>query len=124
MKQIWSQPDYNSAKTYAHSFIESIEKSYPEATEVLEDGLEDSLQCYSFTPIDFRKIASNNMLEQLNREICRRTTVVGIFPSMDSYIRLVVRYLIEYSEDWSMSYCYINPNTLQQVKGKRQKSVD
>ncbi|TCS77080.1 transposase, partial [Pectinatus cerevisiiphilus] len=78
---------------------------------------------YSFAPIDFRKIASTNMLERLNREIRRRTTVVGIFPSMDSYIRLVVTYLIEYSEDWSTSRCYINPNTLQQVKEKRQKSV-
>jgi transposase-like protein len=53
---------------------------------------------------DFRKIASTNMLERLNREIRRRTTVVGIFPRMDSYIRLVTTYLIEYSEDWSMSH--------------------
>ena len=37
-------------------------------------------------------------------------------------VRLTM-YLIEYSEDWSMSHCYINPNTLQQVKEKRQKSV-
>ena len=63
------------------------------------------------------------MLERLNREIRRRTTVVGIFPSMDSYIRLVTTYLIEYSEDWSMSHCYIKPDTLQQVQEKRQKSV-
>ena len=63
------------------------------------------------------------MLERLNREIRRRTTVVGIFPSMDSYIRLVTMYLIEYSEDWSMSHCYIKPDTLQQVQEKRQKSV-
>jgi transposase-like protein len=63
------------------------------------------------------------MLERLNREIRRRTTVVGIFPSMDSYIRLVTTYLIEYSEDWSMRHCYIKPDTLQQVQEKRQKSV-
>ncbi|WP_196606695.1 IS256 family transposase [Pectinatus frisingensis] len=123
LKQIWLQPDYDSAKEYAHSFIESVEKSYPEATAVLEDGLDDSLQFYDFTPIDFRKITSTNMLERLNREIRRRTTVVGIFPSMDSYIRLVTTYLIEYSEDWSMSHCYIKPDTLQQVQEKRQKSV-
>mgnify|MGYP000470483629 CR=1 FL=1 len=115
LKQIWLQPDYDSAKEYAHSFIESVEKSYPEATAVLEDGLEDSLQFYDFTPIDFRKIASTNMLERLNREIRRRTTVVGIFPSMDSYVRLVTSYLIEYSEDWSSGRSYINPKIITEL---------
>ena len=43
-----------------------------------------------------------NMLEWLNKEIRRRTRVVGIFPNPDSYLRLVTVYLMEYSEEWSV----------------------
>ena len=42
LKQIWLQPDYDSAKAYAHSFIEIVEQSYPKATAVLEEGLDCS----------------------------------------------------------------------------------
>jgi putative transposase len=96
LKQIWLQPDLESAKKYANALMDTYENQYPGAVEVLESGLEDSLQFYNFNRLDDRKISSTNMLERLNREIRRRTSVVGIFPSMDSYIRLVTTYLIEY----------------------------
>lgn len=79
--------------------MDDYEAKYPEAIKKLEEGLEDSLQFFNFEQIDSRKIASTNMIKRLNREIRRRTKVVGIFPSLDSYIRLVTSYLIEYSED-------------------------
>ena len=75
-------------------------------------GLEESLQFFNFPEIDARKISSTNLLERLNKEIRRRTKVVGIFPSMDSYIRLVTSYLIEYSEDCSSGRSYINPKVI------------
>lgn len=93
LKQIWLMPDLDSAKAYAHSLMDTYEKQYPAAIEILESGLEDSLQFYNFEQIDHRKISSTNMLERLNREIRRRTSVVGIFPSIDSYTRLVTSYL-------------------------------
>ena len=108
LKQIWLQPDYNTAKKYANSLMDEYEAKYSEAINILEDGLEDSLQFFNFNEIDSRKISSTNLLERLNREIRRRTKVVGIFPGMDSYIRLVTSYLIEYSEDWSSGRSYIN----------------
>ena len=49
------------------------------------------------------KISSSNMIERLNREIRRRTSVIGIFPNKSSYVRLVTTYLMEYAEDWSAS---------------------
>jgi len=119
LKQIWLQPDIESAKAYANSLMDQYENLYPSAIEVLELGLEDSLQFYNFERMDFRKISSTNMLERLNREIRRRTNVVGIFPSMDSYIRLVTTYLIEYAEDWSSGRCYIKPETIQLTQEDR-----
>jgi len=67
----------------------------------LKKGWKDSLPFFHFEQMDHRKISSTNILERLNREIRRRTKVVGIFPNMDSYIRLVTSYLMENSEDCS-----------------------
>ena len=57
------------------------------------------------------------MLERLNKEIRRRTRVVGIFPSSDSYLRLVTSYLLEYSEDWSVTKAYLSPKSLENTIG-------
>lgn len=118
LKQIWLQPDYESARKYARSLMDEYELRYPTAVETLEEGLEDSLQFFNFKEIDHRKISSTNILERLNREIRRRTKVVGIFPSMNSYIRLVTSYMIEYSEDWSSSRSYINPEIVNAIQQK------
>lgn len=123
LKQIWLQPDLEGAKHYAHMLMDTYESPYPGAIEVLESGLEDSLQFYNFERMDSRKISSTNMLERLNREIRRRTAVVGIFPSMDSYIRLVTTYLIEYGEDWSTGRCYIKPEIIQLTQEDRLKAA-
>jgi len=116
LKQIWLQPDMESAQAYANSFMDTYENKYPGAIKILEEGLEDSLQFYTFKRIDHRKISSTNILERLNREIRRRTAVVGVFPNMDSYIRLITTYLIEYSEEWSTGRSYVKPEIIQLTK--------
>lgn len=113
LKQIWLAPDAKSARKRADLLTEEYEKRFPEAIQILEDGLEDSLQFYSFPALDSRKIASSNMLERLNKEIRRRTRVVGIFPNPDSYVRLVATYLMEYAEDWSDSRSYFSSESIR-----------
>lgn len=115
LKQIWLAPDAKAARKRADSLAEEYEKRFPEAIQILEDGLEDSLQFYSFPALDFRKIASSNMLERLNKEIRRRTRVVGIFPNPDSYVRLVATYLMEYAEDWSDARAYFSSEAIQKA---------
>ena len=83
--------------------------------ECLENGLEDSLTFYSFPMIDQRKIASSNMIERLNREIRRRTRVVGIFPNEASYVRLVCSYILEYAEDWAYERVYLSPGSIRKM---------
>ncbi len=61
------------------------------------------------------RISSTNELERINREIRRRSRVVGVFPSVNSYLRLIVSYLMEYTEDWSNEYAYIKPNRFIQA---------
>ncbi len=99
-----------------NDFCEEYEKAFPKAVECLEEGFEDSVQFYAFEELDSRKISSTNTLERLNREIRRRSSVVGIFPSTDSYIRLITSYLLEYSEDWQTERCYINASSIKVQK--------
>lgn len=114
LKEIWLAPDEAEAKKRAEEFIKKYIDRYPRAIKCLEEGLDDSLSFYSFPSIEAKKISSTNMLERLNREIRRRTRVVGIFPNEESYTRLVTMYLIEYSEDWSVTRGgYFSPRALR-----------
>ena len=115
LKQIWQQPDRRSAEKLAELIIEEYESKYPEAMSCLEEGLEDSLQFYNFPEVDKRRISSINVLERTNRQIRRRSRVVGVFPSVSSYLRLITSYLMEYMEDWANEYAYIKPEKLRSV---------
>ena len=123
LKQIWLQPDIDSARVYADNLMDVYESRYPEAARILEEGIEDSIQFYTFKHMDHRKISSTNMLERLNREIRRRTNVVGVFPNMESYIRLVTSHLIEYSEDWCAGKAYVNPEKISLIQEERQMAA-
>ena len=107
LKLIWKAPDEKTARALKEDFCREYENRYPKAVECLEQGFEDSIGFYAFEELDSRKISSTNTLERLNREIRRRSSVVGIFPSTDSYIRLITSYLLEYSEDWQTDRSYM-----------------
>ena len=112
LKEIWLAPDAPIARERAVALSKKYASRYPKAIETLENGLEDSLAFYAFPQLDSRKIASTNMLERLNEEIRRRTKIIGIFPNPSSYVRLVTTYLMEYSEDWSVSRAYMRQSSL------------
>ena len=89
-------------------------------SNALKMALKTHCSSLSLLKIDHRKISSTNTLERLNVEIRRRSRVVGIFPSMSSYIRLISSYLLEYEEDWQTGRSYINREVLarQRIKLK------
>ena len=92
--------------------VDSYAKRFPKAVQCLEEGVEDSLAFYALPMLDARKISSSNMIERLNREIRRRTSVIGIVPNESSYVRLVTTYLMEYAENWSVSRAYISHESI------------
>jgi len=107
LKQIWLEPDKKSARRAATALLDDYGKRFPEAVCCLEEGLEDSLSFYDFPEVDKKRISSTNGQERLNMEIRRRSRVVGVFPSVESYLRLTICYLVEYSEDWGSERSYI-----------------
>ena len=112
LKGIWMTTDPAIARQRAKELADEYKDRRPRAIDTLEEGLDDALTFLSFPSLDSRKVSSNNMLERLNREIRRRTKVVGIFPNSDSYLRLVTVHLMEYSEDWSVSRSYLSEESL------------
>ena len=123
LKTIWLQPTKKRAYQTARMLIDEYEERFPDAMRVLEEGLEDALQFMTFSFLDHRKISSTNIIERLHREIRRRSRVVGIFPSMDSYLRLVSAYLIEYAEDWSTGKCYVRPLLIEEQRAALRKAA-
>ena len=115
LKGIWLTTDLETAKQRAQELADQYKEKCPKAIETLEEGLEDALTFLAFPKLDARKVSSNNMLERLNKEIRRRTRVVGIFPNPESYLRLVTVYLMEYSEDWSVTRSYLSEESLKSL---------
>ena len=64
------------------------------------------------------KVKAQEALGRLNREIRRRSKVVGIFPNKDSYIRLITTYLMEYEEEWQSGRVYVSVQSLAEQRLK------
>lgn len=115
LKLIWQAPNRELALKRAQELMEAYEHRFPKAVSTLEAGLEDSLSYLAFPSLDARKISSNNLIERLNKEIRRRTKVIGIFPNPESYVRLITIYLMEYAEDWSASKAYLSEKSIEDI---------
>ena len=80
--------------------------------QLLEDAEEDLLAFYRFPPEHWTKLRSTNPLERVNKEIGRRSDVVGIFPNDASVIRLVGALLIEQNDEWLVSRRYLSAESM------------
>ncbi len=100
MKGVFVQRDDKSAKTKAADLVKQFQGRFAKAMDVFEAGIDDVLS-YLHYPAGHRiRISSTNPLERLNREIRRRTRVVGIFPHRGACLRLIGMLLVEIHEDW------------------------
>jgi transposase-like protein len=112
LSHIFNQTCFDHAKQIAKEVIAKFYTQFPDAMEILSDGLEDALQFFHFQELPFGRTSSTNHLERLNREIRRRSNVVGTFPSTHSFLRLIGSYLFEYQADWSTGKAYVKPDRL------------
>ena len=86
---------------------------------MLEDAEDDVLAFYAFPAEHWPKLRSTNPLERFNREIGRRTDVVGIFPDDASLIRLVSMLAIEANDEWLVGRSYISQHSMATLSDPR-----
>jgi putative transposase len=103
VRTIFAQPDHASALTQLHKVADGLRHRFARAATLLEDAAEDIL-AYRHLPTDHqRQLHSTNPLERLNKEIKRRSNVVGIFPNGKSVLRLVGAILLEQDDEWAVA---------------------
>jgi transposase-like protein len=112
VRSIFEQPDERSAREQFGQVIDSLETRFPAVARLLLDAESDLLAHFTFPETHRRQIRSTNPLERLNKEIKRRTAVVGIFPNRASVIRLVGMILAEQDDEWQDGRRYFRPESM------------
>jgi transposase-like protein len=110
VRTIFMQPDAESVRAQHARTVEQLRARFPKAAAMLEEAADELLAFTAFPKEHWRQIWSNNPQERLNREIRRRTDVVGIFPNRDAIIRLVGAVLCEIHDDWAVVRRYMTIN--------------
>src|SRR5690625_963335 len=112
LHSIFDQPETEEVHAQFDRVLEALWDKLPAAAEHLEGAREEILAFTAFPKEIWRQIWSNNPNERLNKEIRRRTHVVGIFPDRPSLVRLVGAVLAEQHDEWIESRRYINLGAL------------
>jgi len=116
VRTVFDQPDAAAVSDQFTRVVETIEARFPDTATHLDDARDDLLAFASFPHEIWRQIWSNNPQERLNKEIRRRTDVVGIFPNRAAIIRLVGAVLAEQTDEWTEQRRYMGLEILAKAR--------
>lgn len=116
IRTVFVQPDRGSALAAWRKVTEGLRRQHPRVAALMDEAEADILAYTDFPAEHWRQIWSNNPLERLNKEIKRRTNVVGIFPNSGAVIRLVGAVLAEQHDEWQVSRRYFSAESLAKLR--------
>jgi transposase-like protein len=117
-RTVFAQPDEASARSQLRQVCDRLEASFPKAATILAEAETDVLAYLACPREHWTKVWSTNPLERLNREIARRTDVVGIFPDADALLRLGTALLAEQHDEWlTAGKRYLTVNSMTRLLG-------
>jgi putative transposase len=115
LRPIFNADDGDAARELVGQALERLEQPLPKVAALLEEAEEELLAFYAFPTMHWPKLRSTNPLERVNREIGRRTDVVGIFPNDRSLIRLAASVVIEQNDEWLVGHRYLSNHSLETI---------
>jgi putative transposase len=121
LRPIFNAESAADARELVGGALERLHKPLPKLAALLEEAEHDLLAFYAFPADHWPKLRSTNPLERVNREIGRRTDVVGIFPNDRSLIRLAASVVIEQNDEWLVGRRYLSNHSLDAVLEQEKK---
>lgn len=112
---IFNQPNQEAALAAFEALKEQFGATCVKAMQILEDGLGDALTFMAFPSAHWSRISSTNQIERINKEIRRRTRVIGVFPNVASALRLIGMILLEQTEDWHTDKRYMSEESMAEL---------
>jgi transposase-like protein len=119
IRPIFGAPERARARDQLSAAVAALEGKLDKVAAMLETAEEDLLAFYEFPADHWRKLRSTNPLERVNREIGRRTDVVGIFPDDVSLIRLATMLVIEQNDEWLVGRRYLSAGSMEPLLEER-----
>lgn len=107
VRTIYQQPSAEEVHAQHHRVVDQLERRFPEAAALLAEAGPDILAFTAFPLAHWKQVWSNNPQERLNKEIRRRTDVVGIFPNRAAIQRLIGAVLAEQHDEWAVQRRYL-----------------
>jgi putative transposase len=120
LHSVFDQPDAESVAAQYDRIVDALSDKLPRVAEHLEAARADLLAFTAFP----KQIWSNNPQERLNKEIRRRTDVVGIFPDRNALIRLVGAVLAEQHDEWAESRRYLGLDALSKSRAEQSSPAE
>jgi putative transposase len=103
IRTIFAQPNAHAVRDQLDTVAAMLGRQFPKVQAMLEAAKDELLAFTAFPPGHWQKIWSTNPLERLNREIKRRSDVVGVFPNPPALLRLAGAVLVEQHDEWQVS---------------------
>ena len=124
LRELFQAESGEQARERMGQVIERLQPSVAKVCRLLEDAEEDLLAFYAFPDTHWPKLRSTNPLERVNREIGRRSDVVGIFPNDASVIRLAGALLIEQNDEWLVCRRYLSAESMSLLDAVQDRDDD